>query len=67
MLLAQRIKEDQIKNELQQKELAIAPYTDIHMYSRIKRGNRFAKREQIIHLSSILNMNKLNYKPLDCR
>ena len=28
------------------------------MYSRIERGDRFAKRELVIHLSSILNIER---------
>lgn len=58
MLFAQRIKEARIKNGLLQKELAIALNIDIPMYSRIERGDRLAKREQVIHLSSILNIER---------
>ena len=58
MLFAQRIKEARIKNGLLQKELAIALNIDIPMYSLIERGDRFAKREQVIHLSSILNIER---------
>ncbi len=58
MLFAQRIKEARIKNGLLQKELAIALNIDISMYSRIERGDRFAKREQVVHLSSILNIER---------
>lgn len=46
MLFAQRIKEARIKNGLLQKELAIALNIDIPMYSRIERGDRFAKENK---------------------
>lgn len=56
MLFAQRIKDARIKNGLLQKELAMALNIDIPMYSRIECGDRLAKREQVIHLSAILNI-----------
>lgn len=58
MLFAQRIKKARIENGLLQKQLAIALNIDIPMYSRIERGDRLAKREQVIHLSDILNIER---------
>ena len=58
MLFAQRIKKARIEKGLLQKELAIALNVDIPMYSRIERGDRLAKREQVIHLSDILDIER---------
>lgn len=58
MLFAQRIKKARIEKGLLQKELAIALNVDIPMYSRIECGDRLAKREQVIHLSNILDIER---------
>lgn len=58
MLFAQRIKKARIEKGLLQKELAMALNVDIPMYSRIERGDRSAKREQVIHLSDILDIER---------
>lgn len=58
MLFAQRIKKARIENGLLQKHLAVALNIDVPMYSRIERGDRQAKREQVIRLSDILNIER---------
>lgn len=58
MLFAQKIKKARIEKGLLQKELAMALNVDIPMYSRIERGDRLAKREQVIHLSDILDIER---------
>lgn len=55
MLFAQRIRIARVENGLLQKQLAIALDIDIPMYSRIERGDRQAKKEQVILLSDILH------------
>ena len=58
MLFAQRIRVDRVENGLLQKQLAIALDIDIPMYSRIERGDRQAKKEQVILLSDILHIDR---------
>jgi transcriptional regulator with XRE-family HTH domain len=56
MLFADRIKELREKKQMVQRQFAAALETDTPMYSKIERGDRRAKREQItvIALVSIL-------------
>ena len=58
MLFAQRIRIARVENGLLQKQLAIALDIDIPMYSRIERGGRQAKKEQVILLSDILHIDR---------
>ena len=58
MLFAQRIRIARVENGLLQKQLAIALDIDIPMYSRIERGDRQAKKEQVILLSDILHIDR---------
>ena len=58
MLFAQRIRIARVENGLLQKQLAIALDIDIPMYSRIERGDRRAKKEQVILLSDILHIEE---------
>ena len=58
MLFAQRIRIAIVENGLLQKQLAIALDIDIPMYSRIERGDRRAKKEQVILLSDILHSDR---------
>ena len=52
------MEEYKITSHSDNETIAIALNIDIPMYSRIERGDRFAKREQVIHLSSILNIER---------
>lgn len=58
MLLAQRIKIAREEKGLLQKQLASALDIDVPMYCRIERGDRQAKREQVIQLSRIFNIEQ---------
>lgn len=58
MLFSQRIKLAREEKGLLQKQLASALQIDVPMYSRIERGKRKAKREQVIRLSRIFNIEQ---------
>lgn len=58
MLFAQRIHVARVESGLLQKQLASVLNIDIPMYSRIERGDRQAKREQVLLLSDILNIER---------
>lgn len=58
MLFSQRIKLAREEKGLLQKQLAAALQIDVPMYSRIERGKRKAKREQVDILAEVLNADK---------
>ncbi|WP_279057107.1 helix-turn-helix domain-containing protein [Barnesiella intestinihominis] len=58
MLFAQRIKSAREESGLLQRQLASMLDIDIPMYSRIERGDRQAKREQVILLSRIFHIEQ---------
>ena len=58
MLFAQKIKAARVRSGLLQKQLASALNIDVPMYSRIERGDRQAKKEQVVLLSDILNIER---------
>lgn len=58
MLFAQRIKAAREEKGLLQKQLASALDIDVPMYCRIERGDRQAKREQVIQLSHIFDIEQ---------
>ena len=58
MMFAQRIKTAREEKGLLQKELATALNIDVPMYSRIERGKRQAKRNQVETIACILNTDK---------
>lgn len=58
MLFAQRIKIAREEKGLLQKQLASALDIDVPMYCRIERGDRQAKREQVVQLSRIFNIEQ---------
>jgi transcriptional regulator with XRE-family HTH domain len=57
-LFAQKIKAARVRSGLLQKQLASALNIDVPMYSRIERGDRQAKKEQVVLLSDILNIER---------
>lgn len=57
-IFAQRIKTAREENGLLQKELATTLHIDVPMYSRIERGDRNAKREQVLLLSHLLSIEQ---------
>ncbi len=58
MLFADKIRHLREEKQMLQRHLAYALEIDTPMYSRIERGDRFAKREQVVKLSSILDVEK---------
>ena len=56
MLFGNKIKELRESRGLLQRQMAISLGIDVPMYSRIERGERRAKREQVITLSQVLNV-----------
>ena len=54
----EKLKELRENNQLLQRQLAAALEIDTPMYSKIERGERRAKREQVILLSKLLNVDK---------
>jgi len=58
MLFANKLKELREGKQLLQRQLASALEIDTPMYSRIERGERKAKREQVILLAKLLGTNE---------
>lgn len=58
MLFADRIKQLREDNGLLQRKVAAALDVDAGLYSKIERGERPAKREQVIALASIFNTDE---------
>jgi hypothetical protein len=58
MMFADKLKELREKKQLLQRQLASALEIDTPMYSRIERGERKAKREQVILLAKLLGTNE---------
>lgn len=56
MLFGDKIKELRENRRLLQRQMAMSLGIDVPMYSRIERGERRAKREQVIILSQILDV-----------
>lgn len=57
MFLGKRIRELREGKELLQRQLAAELEIDTPMYSKIERGDRKAKREQVLKLAVLLNTN----------
>lgn len=58
MLFAEKIKQLRIERQLLQRQLAAALEIDTPMYSKIERGERYAKREQVVKLAQLLQTNQ---------
>jgi transcriptional regulator with XRE-family HTH domain len=58
MFLGKRIKELREQQELLQRQLAAELEVDTPMYSKLERGERKAKREQVIKLAKIFKVDK---------
>lgn len=58
MLFADKLKELREEKQLLQRQLASALEIDTPMYSRIERGERKAKREQVVLLAKLLDANE---------
>ena len=58
MLFGNKIKELRDKQGLLQRQLAAALEIDTPMFSKIERGDRRAKREQVIKLAELLHQDE---------
>lgn len=58
MLFANQIKQLREQNNLLQRQLAAALEIDTPMYSKIERGDRLAKREQVVIIAKLLNTDE---------
>ena len=58
MFLGKRIKELREEQELLQRQLAASLEIDTPMYSKIERGERRAKREQVVLLAELLSTDE---------
>lgn len=58
MLFADKLKELRGRKQLLQRQLASALEVDTPMYSWIERGERKAKREQVVLLAKLLGVNE---------
>jgi transcriptional regulator with XRE-family HTH domain len=59
MLFADRIKELREKKQMVQRQFAAALELDTPMYSKIERGERRAKREQITVIAKLLQIDEI--------
>ncbi len=58
MLFANKIRRLREERELLQRQLAASLEIDTPMYSKIERGNRPAKREQVVLIAKLLNTDE---------
>lgn len=58
MLFADKIRQLREEKQLLQRQLASALEVDTPMYSKIERGDRSAKREQVLIIAKILSVNE---------
>ncbi|BDX38434.1 hypothetical protein CYCD_17890 [Tenuifilaceae bacterium CYCD] len=58
MLFADKIRQLREDNQMLQRQLASALEIDTPMYSKIERGDRPAKREQVVLIAKLLNTNE---------
>ncbi len=58
MLLENKIKELRIKHEVLQRQLAVYLEIDTPMFSKIERGDRRAKRSQVILLAKYFHIDE---------
>lgn len=58
MLFADKIRQLREDNQMLQRQLASALEIDTPMYSKIERGERPAKREQVVLIAKLLNADE---------
>lgn len=58
MLFADKIRQLREDNQMLQRQLASALEIDTPMYSKIERGDRSAKREQVVLIAKLLNTDE---------
>lgn len=61
MLLGDKIKELREEHGVLQRQLAALLEIDTPMFSKIERGDRYAKRRQVLSISRLIKMNFLHY------
>jgi transcriptional regulator with XRE-family HTH domain len=64
MLFGNRIKQLREEKQMLQRQFAAALEIDTPMYSKIERGERRAKREQVIALAKIFKVNSNEFLTL---
>ena len=64
VLLGNKIKEVRAELDIRQRQLADMLDIDVPMYSKIERGERRAKREQVVRLAEFLNQDKTEFLSL---
>lgn len=64
VLFGNRIKEIRAEQDVRQRQLADMLDIDVPMYSKIERGERRAKREQVVKLAEFLNQDKTEFLSL---
>lgn len=58
MLLGQKIKELRLENGVLQRQLASFLEIDTPMFSKIERGDRHAKRTQVVQIAKYFNVDE---------
>ena len=58
MLLGQKIKELRMENGVRQRQLASLLEIDTPMFSKIERGDRRAKRTQVVQIANYFNIDE---------
>ena len=58
MLFGDKIRELRDEQDLLQRQLAVALEIDTPMFSKIERGDRRAKREQVVKLAELLHQDE---------
>ena len=64
MLLGQKIKELRLENGVLQRQLASFLEIDPPMFSKIDRGDRRAKRTQVVQIANYFNVDEKELLPL---
>ena len=64
VLLGNKIKEVRTELDVRQRQLADLLDIDVPMFSKIERGERRAKREQVVRLAEFLNQDKTEFLSL---
>ena len=58
MLFANRLKQLRVKNDLRQRQMSAVLEIDSGLYSKIERGERRAKKEQVLQLACFLHVDE---------
>ena len=64
VLLGNKINEVRTELDVRQRQLADLLDIDVPMFSKIERGERRAKREQVVRLAEFLNQDKTEFLSL---